>query len=197
MFGFPGYVAKEVSWRLRHLRSVYQVTQKGPGIEIRQGTTIINPDRLHTRGDLRIEADCFFHCGGNAWSGNQGYIKIGRGCWFAQKALLYGAGGIEIGEYSGIGPGSMIFSSRDDYSMEHARKPHIVHTYGKVTIGSYVRMFAGCIVSPGVTIGDGAVIGAGSVVLNDIPPWTIAAGTPARALRPRDKDSVQTKPRSG
>jgi acetyltransferase-like isoleucine patch superfamily enzyme len=196
MLGFAGFLLNDLKWRLKHLRSIYEVMQKGPGIEIRQGTTIINPAALHTSGDLRIEADCFFHCGGNAWSGGQGYIKVGKGCWFAQKNVLYGAGGIEIGDHSGTGPGVMIFSSRDNYDLEHARKPHIVHTFGKVTIGSYVRIFSGAIVSPGVTIGEGAVIGANSVVLSDIPPWTIAAGTPAKPLRARERDSVEVrKPR--
>ena len=190
MFGFAGFVANDLRWKLRHLRSIYQVTQKAPNVQIRQGTTILNPELLETDGDLRIESGCFFHCGGNDWSGGKGYVRIGKGCWFAQNAILYGAGGIEIGEHTGIGPGSCVFSSRDDYSMEHARKPHIVHTFGKVTIGSHVRVFAGVIISPGVTIGEGAVIGANSVVLSDIPPWTIAAGSPAKVVRERTTDSV-------
>ncbi len=194
MLGFAGFVLNDLRWKLRHLRSIYDVTKKGPNISIRQGTTILNPEHLETKGDLRIEADCFFHCGGNAWSKGEGYIRIGKGCWFAQKSVLYGAGGIEIGDHTGMGPGAYVFSSRDNYSLEHARKPEIVHTFGKVTIGSYVRIFSGCIIGPGVTIGEGAVIGANSVVLSDIPPWTIAAGTPAKVLRDRKTDSAE-KPR--
>lgn len=193
MLGFTRFLVNDVKWRIRHLRSIYEVTKKGPGIEIRQGTTIINPAGLHTAGDLRVEADCFFHCGGNTWSGGEGYIKLGKGCWFAQKTIMYGAGGIEIGDHTGTGPGVMIFSSRDNYDIEHARKPHIVHAFGKVTIGSYVRIFSGAIISPGVTIGEGAVIGANSVVLSDIPPWVIAAGSPAKVLRSRARDSVAKK----
>jgi len=55
-----------------------------------------------------------------------------------------------------------------------------------VTIGSDVYVGADVIILPGVTIGDGCLIGAGSVVTRDVPPMSIAAGNPARVLRPRD-----------
>jgi maltose O-acetyltransferase len=52
-----------------------------------------------------------------------------------------------------------------------------------VTIGHRVWLGAGVIVCPGVTIGDEAVIGAGSVVTRDIPPRVFAAGNPCRVIR--------------
>lgn len=185
MFGFARFVANDLRWKLKHLRSVYEVTKKAPNVSIRQGTTILNPQRFFTKGDLRVEADCFLHCGGNAWSKGEGYIRVGKGCTFSQQNVFYGAGGIEIGDYTTTGPGVFIFSSRENYALEHAKEPDIVHEFAKVTIGSYVTIFSGAIVSPGVTIGEGAIIGANSLVLDDIPPWTIAAGTPARVLRER------------
>lgn len=55
-----------------------------------------------------------------------------------------------------------------------------------VVIGRNVWLATGCIVLPGVTIGDGSVVGAGSVVTRDIPPYTLAAGNPARVIRSLD-----------
>ena len=53
-----------------------------------------------------------------------------------------------------------------------------------VHIGSYVWVGAGAVILPGVTIGEGSVIGAGAVVTQDIPANVVAAGVPCRVLRP-------------
>lgn len=46
----------------------------------------------------------------------------------------------------------------------------------------------GCVVLPGVTIGEGAIVGAGSVVTKDVPPWTVVAGNPAKVIRELSDD---------
>jgi maltose O-acetyltransferase len=51
-----------------------------------------------------------------------------------------------------------------------------------VTIGNMVFIGAGSIILPGTSMGDNSIIGAGSVVTRDIPPNTVAAGNPARAI---------------
>ena len=49
-----------------------------------------------------------------------------------------------------------------------------------------------CLIMPGVTIGDGAIIGSRSVVTKDVPPYTIVAGTPAKVVRKRfDDETIQ------
>jgi len=55
-----------------------------------------------------------------------------------------------------------------------------------VVIGKNVWLGDGVVVMPGVKIGDGSVIGANSVVTQDVPPFTIAAGSPAAALKKFD-----------
>ena len=64
-----------------------------------------------------------------------------------------------------------------------------------VRIGNSCWLGANVVVCPGVTIGDGCVIGAGSVVTRDIPPYTFAAGNPCRVIRPlSEQDSMKYKP---
>lgn len=57
----------------------------------------------------------------------------------------------------------------------------------RITIGDDVWIGMNCIVLKGVTIGEGAVIGAGSLVTRDVPAWSLAAGQPARVLRSLDQ----------
>ncbi|MFC1825969.1 DapH/DapD/GlmU-related protein [Thermodesulfobacteriota bacterium] len=54
-----------------------------------------------------------------------------------------------------------------------------------VTIGKEVWVGMGVLILPGVTIGDGAIIGAGSVVIKDIPPYTVAVGNPCKVIKKR------------
>jgi maltose O-acetyltransferase len=56
-------------------------------------------------------------------------------------------------------------------------------THGRIVIGPDAWLGVGVCVMPNVTIGEGAVIGAGSVVTHDVPSWVVAAGVPARVLR--------------
>ena len=56
---------------------------------------------------------------------------------------------------------------------------------GPIEIGADAFIFARAFIAPGVNIGEGAVIGGGSVVVKDMPPWMICAGNPCRPIKPR------------
>lgn len=57
------------------------------------------------------------------------------------------------------------------------------YTYGKIILKKGCHIGMGTIVMPGVTIGEGSIIGAGSVVTKDIPDWSIAVGNPAKVIK--------------
>lgn len=57
--------------------------------------------------------------------------------------------------------------------------------YSPITIGAQAWVAAGCFIAPGVSVGEGAVVGAYSVVTKDVPAWTVVAGNPARFIRMR------------
>lgn len=94
---------------------------------------------------------------------------------------------VEIGEWTTTGQHVYITDhTHGDVSYEQLNRPpryRPLYSKGPVKIGSYVHIGENCCIMPGVTIGDHSVIGAGSVVTHDIPPYSVAVGNPARVLK--------------
>jgi serine acetyltransferase len=136
------------------------------------------------------------HLGVNVYVGHRtilkGYYKnemrIGDETWIGQMCFLHSAGGIRIGARVGIGVNVTILTSQHQElgrSVPPLSSP--VET-APVVIEDEVNIGVGSIVLPGVTIGRGARIGAGSVVTHDVEPYAIVAGSPARFLRGRPSE---------
>jgi acetyltransferase-like isoleucine patch superfamily enzyme len=94
-------------------------------------------------------------------------------------------GGLEIGDHVMIGPHCAI-SSRE-HSIEASGVPMCYQAvrYRKIVIGNDVWIGANVSIRGGVTLGDGSVIAAGAVVVEDVPPNAIVGGVPAKVLRYR------------
>ncbi len=113
-------------------------------------------------------------------------IRVGNGVWINRGCELYGsmmAGNaqITIGDYCALGPRVRILSATHDY-----RRLDLPDQAASVTIGRHVWLGAGATILPGVTIGDGAVVAAGSVVTRNVDSFSIVAGNPARFLKSRE-----------
>ncbi len=191
--GFLGFLYRSARAGLAEERVRYRLGRRLPGSRISRPFRIERPEALSAGRDLYVGRNCIFHCGGGDHFGEQGRIRFGEGCWIEHNNVLWGMGGIEIGDYTGTGPGTQIISYADDYGLEFLNRNafQLAHQMAPVKIGSNVKIYAGVVVGPGVHIGDGAVIGAGSVVTRDVPPWTIAVGAPARPIGPREKMSLR------
>jgi len=111
-------------------------------------------------------------------------IAIGRGCFLNRGVMLAANERIEIGDHVMFANGCFVGDADHRYD-----DPNVPITWqgfasrGPVVIGSNCWFGVNCVVTGGVEIGERAVIGANSVVTRDIPPGTIAAGTPAKVLR--------------
>lgn len=100
---------------------------------------------------------------------------------------------LKIGKNSLISPQSLFFFHRRDlsnyYQGMNAHDIPMKEYY--TTIGDNVQIGMRAMIMPGVTIGDGAVIGANSIVTKDVPPYAIVAGQPARVIKfVQKKDEV-------
>jgi len=105
-------------------------------------------------------------------------MKVGRGVSVGLMAMV----DVFYPQYISIGANSVI-----GYNVTLLAHEFLVHEFrlGPVEIGANVMIGANSTVLPGVRIGDGAVIGAGSLVNRDIPPGALACGVPARVKKER------------
>jgi acetyltransferase-like isoleucine patch superfamily enzyme len=112
-------------------------------------------------------------------------ISIGKNCFLGEFNVVRGQGGVRIGDNVYTGPMVQIVAVNHVYQ-DHTRtiREQGITAEG-VVIEDDVWIGAGVTVVDGVTIGRGSVIGAGSVVTKDIPPYSIAVGTPAKPIKDR------------
>ena len=106
-------------------------------------------------------------------------IKIGKNVFINACCRFQDQGGIEICDGSLIGHNTTIATLNHDFNP--AKRQNL--TPSPVKIGKNVWIGSDCTILPGVIIGDGAIIGAGSVVTKSIPAYTIAVGNPARVIK--------------
>lgn len=114
---------------------------------------------------------------------DQTKLTIGKFCSLA-KGVRIVLGGEHHSEWISTYPLDIFVLGQD---AAVARQPS---TKGDVVIGNDVWIGVNSVILSGVTIGDGAIIGAASLVTRDIPPYTIAAGHPAKPLRKRFEEPV-------
>ena len=106
-------------------------------------------------------------------------IKIGKNVFINACCRFQDQGGIEIGDGSLIGHNTTIATLNHDFNPDKRANLHP----SPVKIGKNVWIGSDCTILPGIEIGDGAVIGAGSIVTKNVPANSIAVGSPARVIK--------------
>ena len=92
----------------------------------------------------------------------------------------YCGGGVRIGSHSTISQYSHLCTSSHDY--EH---PNMPQTFAPIIIADQAWIAADAFIAPGITVGQGAVVGARASVFKDVQPWTVVGGNPAGFIKMR------------
>jgi acetyltransferase-like isoleucine patch superfamily enzyme len=123
-----------------------------------------------------VQMGCRFLNGRKVHLGERNVINFG--CLFDGRKFH-----IRTGDDVSIGPEAAILTLGHD-----PQSPDFADHGGDVIIGDRVWIAYRAIVLPGVTIGEGAVVAAGAVVTQDVPPYEIVAGVPARSVGKRNRE---------
>jgi len=140
------------------------------GITIGDGTFIMHHSMLHVFNFRNLP---------------RAAITIGRNCFIGEFNVVRGQGGVHVGDGVYTGPMVQIVAVNHVYDDPNRPIREQGITAQGIVIEDDVWIGAGAAVLDGVTIGRGSVIGAGSVVASDIPPYSIAVGTPAKPIKDR------------
>jgi acetyltransferase-like isoleucine patch superfamily enzyme len=110
-------------------------------------------------------------------------LTIGSGSVVGDHAILDARAGITIGDNVNISTNAAIWTLQHDY-----QSPDFAGKEAPVRICDYAWLCFRSTILPGVTVGEGAVVAACAVVTKDVPPYTVVAGIPAKAIGTRNRD---------
>jgi len=167
--GFADAMMRRVIWRALARRC-------GPGLQVGSGACFRHIETFTIGSGVFIGAQAFIQ------GRYDGTCIIGDNVWIGPQAFL-DARDLVIGDHVGWGPGAKVLGS--EHSGVPADRPIIATDLEirPVRIGDWADIGTGATILPGVTIGKGAIVGAGAVVAEDVAPFAIVAGVPARFLR--------------
>lgn len=172
-----------------YLRGVYyshKLKYLGKNVIIDQGVIILYPSEVEIAGFAWIDKNVIL----GAKS-----MRIGKRVHIAQGVVITGGGAFIIGDYSCIAHSSAIVTATDvpknGYRASGPMAPFEQRCVVEkdVKIGKDVFVAMGARILPGVEIGEGGVIGVGSLVKKNVQPWTIVFGVPAKPIGHREKVS--------
>jgi len=125
-----------------------------------------------------------FYSGAWILPGNK--LEIGDDVNIAKDVIIDTTGGVKIGDRALIGFRSQIYSENHVIPKDHGMIFGAGHSLKPIIIEKDVWIGANSLILAGVTIGEGAVVGGGSVVTKSVAPFTIVGGNPAKFLKERE-----------
>lgn len=108
-------------------------------------------------------------------------LTMGEYACLSEDVDCYTVAEITVGDQATVSQGVKLCTAGHETASEIMEL-----TYSPIVIGANAWVAGWSIIMPGVTIGEGAVVGAGAVVTKDVEPWTIVGGNPAKLIKKRE-----------
>ncbi|MFD1597927.1 acyltransferase [Halobellus rarus] len=177
---FSAIVRSRVAGELRRL-----ALNARHNTSIHRSATVDWDTKFGTDGRIRIGQDCRIRKNAVIMPSG-GRVRIGSNSLVNVFGTLLGQGGLEIGRDVLIGPHTTVVAA--NHTFENPDVPIDEQELSRegVEIGDDVWIGSNCTVLDGVTVGEGSVIAAGSVVTESVPEYTVVAGVPAEPIGTRD-----------
>jgi galactoside O-acetyltransferase len=161
----------------------------GTNILIDESCIINGIENISIGSNVRIDAFTII----NSSNGN---LKIGSNVHISNSCSLSCSGNVELKDFSGLSSGVKIYSASDDYLGRSMTNPTVPEKYKKVKIGKvilekHVIIGSSSVILPNVTIGEGASVGALSLVKDNLEEWSVYAGSPVKKLGKRLKKPLE------
>ena len=183
------YMPGPLGFQLRRWCYGLTLGHLGRGALIDYGVHIKGPENLFLGEFTWIDVNCQL-------SAARGRIEIGSRCHIATGVVMNCHELLRIGDYTTLSHGVKVFGiSETPGNGKRLSGPMIPEEHenllkGHVIIGKDCYVGTNSVILPGVTLGEGAVIGANSLVKADVPAWAIAVGNPVRVVGTRDPVTV-------
>lgn len=161
----------------------------GQQVKVYRGSRLVPPEKISVGDYSQIDEGVSIFAG-------QG-VEIGRYVHLAFGSSISGGGSCIIHDFVGLGAGTRLITGSDllEGGLTNPTVPAELRavTRSKIEIHAHALIFTNALILPGVTIGEGAVVSAGSLVHHDLKPWVIYAGNPLVQVGLRRRDSVLDK----
>jgi galactoside O-acetyltransferase len=160
----------------------------GTYVVIRAGARIIAPENVAIGSHVMIDDFVFI--------GRHRRMAIGNHVHLATGSSITGGGDCAICDFAGVSSGARILTGTDDFLGGGLTGPTIPSRFrevhrGQVVVERHAVIGANAIVLPDVVIGEGATVGAGSVVSKNLEPWSVYVGAPARRVKGRPEQRIR------
>jgi galactoside O-acetyltransferase len=160
----------------------------GVNVMLHPHVVFVNVENIHLKNHIIISEFCWIHGGIKTFVGN--FIHI------SPYSSIAGGGVAILEDFVGLSAGARIITGSEMVHGQGLTNPTVPREFRSVSrsfvhLQKHVFLGSDVVIHPGVTIGEGAVVGSNSVVTRDIQPWTINLGSPANEVGKRPREKIQ------